>query len=46
MNNQIEDFSIPEDLVNIFQVILDDIAENYIVIFEKINIETKTTVQR
>ena len=46
MYNQIEDLLIPEDLINVFQIILNDIADNYIVIFEKINIQTKTTAQR
>ena len=46
MYNQIEDFSIPEDLVNIFQIIVDEIADNYIIIFEKMNIQTRTTALR
>jgi len=46
MYNSVEDFFIPEDLIKVFQQIVDDISDNYLAIFEKMTVESKTTAQR
>jgi vacuolar protein sorting-associated protein 54 len=46
MYNSVEDYFLTEDLMKVFQQVVNDIAQNYLVIFENMNIQSKNTAQR
>ena len=46
MSINIEDYFLPEDLVNIFSKVFDNLKQSYLSIFDKLEIESRFVAQR